>query len=173
MKQIKKINKCFFFDRDGVINYDFGHITSIKDIKFLSGVSQAIHYLNKKNYLVIIITNQSVVGRGYITDQDLKKIHIFIKKKLKEKKAIIDDIFYCAFHPKHGIGKYKRKSKDRKPGNGMLEKAIKKWKINRNQSFMIGDKKTDYLCAKKSKIKFFYKSKKKNLYNQLRSIKLL
>ena len=58
-------------------------------------------------------------------------------------------IFYCPNHPKFGIGKYKKKSIDRKPGNGMLEKAIKKWNIDRSKSFMIGDQKTDMFSAKK------------------------
>ena len=68
-----------------------------------------------------------------------------------------------------GIGIYKKKSKDRKPGNGMIEKAIKKWNISRSESYMIGDKKTDFLCAKKSKIKFFYKGKI-NFLNQIKRI---
>ena len=163
--------KCFFLDRDGVINKNYGHITKIENIKILSKVSEGIKYLNNKKFLVIIITNQSVVGRGLITENELIKIHKYLVKKLKTKGAKINDIFYCPNHPRFGIRKYKKKTIDRKPGNGMLEKAIKKWNIDRSKSFMIGDQKTDMLSARKSKIKFFYK-KKINFFSQIRSIDL-
>lgn len=166
---IKK--KCFFLDRDGVINKNYGHIQKKENIKILSGVVDGIKYLNKKKFLVIIITNQSVVGRGLITENELNKIHQYLIKSLKTKGAKIDDIFYCPNHPKFGIGKYKKKSIDRKPGNGMLEKAIKKWNIDRSRSLMIGDQKTDMMSAKKSKIKFFYK-KKMNFFSQIYSLGL-
>ena len=163
--------KCFFLDRDGVINKNYGHITKTKNIKLLSGVNDGIKFLNKKKYLVIIITNQSVVGRGLITIKELNKIHQYLINILKKGGAKINDIFYCPYHPKFGIGKYKKKSIDRKPGNGMLEKAIKKWNIDRSSSYMIGDQKSDMLSAKKSKIKFFYK-KKTNFFSQIISIGL-
>ena len=166
-----KKKKCFFLDRDGVINKNYGHIKKKENIKILSGVIDGIKYLNKKKFLVIIITNQSVVGRGLITENKLIKIHQYLIKNLKAKGAKIDDIFYCPNHPKFGIGKYKKKSLDRKPGNGMLEKAIKKWNIDRSKSFMIGDQKTDMMAAKKSKIKFFYK-KKIDFFSQIYSIGL-
>ena len=154
-----------------MINKNYGHIKKKENIKILSGVIDGIKYLNKKKFLVIIITNQSVVGRGLITENKLIKIHQYLIKNLKVKGARIDDIFYCPNHPKFGIGKYKKKSLDRKPGNGMLEKAIKKWNIDRSKSFMIGDQKTDMMAAKKSKIKFFYK-KKIDFFSQIYSIGL-
>ena len=171
---MKKINlkKCCFLDRDGVINKNYGHIKEEKKLKILNGVSKAIKYLNSKKFIIIIVTNQSVVGRGIITMRKLNNIHKYLIKVLKKKGAKINDIFVCPYHPKFGIGKFKKRSKDRKPNNGMLEKAIKKWNIDRNQSFMIGDQKTDYLCARKSRIKFFYK-KKINLFKQIMSIKLV
>lgn len=82
-----------------------------------------------------------------------------MKKKFLEKKIKIDDIYFCPHHPSEGIGSYKKKCLCRKPGNLLIEKAIKKWKINRKESFMIGDRKSDFLAAKKSKINFFYRPK--------------
>jgi D-glycero-D-manno-heptose 1,7-bisphosphate phosphatase len=125
--------------------------------------------LNKKNYLVIIITNQSGIGRGLIKIKELENLHNHLKKKIKNDGAKIDDIFYCPFHPEFGKGKYKKKSNDRKPGDGMIRKAIKKWKIDPKTSFMIGDKISDKLAAKKAKIKFYYK-KEKNLNTQIKNI---
>ena len=161
--------KCVFLDRDGVINQDKGYISKISDFKIYPGVGKAISLLNKKNYLVIIITNQSGIGRGLIKIKELKNIHNHLRKKIKKYGGKIDDIFYCPFHPVFGIGKYKKKSNDRKPGDGMIRKAIKKWKINSKDSFMIGDKTSDKLAAKKAKIKFFYK-KEKNLNTQIKNI---
>ena len=161
--------KCVFLDRDGVINQDKGYISKISDFKIYPGVGKAISLLNKKNYLVIIITNQSGVGRGLIKIKELKNIHNYLRKKIKKYGGKIDDIFYCPFHPEFGKGKYKKKSNDRKPGDGMIRKAIKKWKVNTKTSFMIGDKISDKLAAKKAKIKFFYK-KEKNLNTQIKNI---
>jgi D-glycero-D-manno-heptose 1,7-bisphosphate phosphatase len=161
--------KCAFFDRDGVINQDKGYISKISNFKIYPGVGKAISFLYKKNYLVIIITNQSGVGRGLIKIKELEKLHTYLKKKIRKDGGKIDDIFYCPFHPKFGKGKYKKKSNDRKPGDGMIRKAIKKWKIDTKNSFMIGDKVSDKLSAKKANIKFFYK-KNKNLNTQIRNI---
>ena len=161
--------KCAFLDRDGVINQDKGYISKISDFKIYPGVGKAISLLNKKNYLVIIITNQSGIGRGLIKIKELKNLHNHLKKKIKNYGAQIDDIFYCPFHPKFGKGKFKKKSNDRKPGDGMIRKAIKKWKIDTKTSFMIGDKISDKLAAKKAKIRFFYK-KEKNLNTQIKNI---
>ena len=161
--------KCAFLDRDGVINEDKGYISKISDFKIYPGVGKAINLLNKKNYLVIIITNQSGIGRGLIKIKELENLHNHLKKKIKKDGAKIDDIFYCPFHPEFGKGKYKKKSNDRKPGDGMIKKAIKKWKINTKTSFMIGDKISDKQAAKKAKIKFFYK-KEKNLNTQIKNI---
>ena len=161
--------KCVFLDRDGVINQDKGYISKISDFKIYPGVGKAISLLNKKNYLVIIITNQSGIGRGLIKIKELKNIHNYLRKKIKKYGGKIDDIFYCPFHPEFGKGKYKKKSNDRKPGDGMIKKAIKKWKVNTKTSFMIGDKISDKLAAKKAKIKFFYK-KEKNLNTQIKNI---
>lgn len=166
---MKKKNKIAFLDRDGVINIDRGYISKVSDFKIYPGVGKAINLLNKKNYLVIIITNQSGVGRGLIKLNELKLIHSFLKKNISKYNAKINDIFFCPYHPKFGKGKYKKKSNDRKPGDGMIRKAIKKWKINTNTSFMVGDKISDKLAAKKAKIKFFYK-KEKNLNTQIKNI---
>ena len=127
---------------------------------FFPGVSGALQEIKKKKYLIIIITNQSVVGRGILSENGFKKFTNSFNKVLikKTKINLIDDLFFCPHHPKKGIGKYKIKCKCRKPGNKMLEDAIKKWKIDRSLSVMIGDKLSDYLAAKKSKVKFYYKN---------------
>jgi histidinol-phosphate phosphatase family protein len=93
----KSFNKCIFFDRDGVLNKDKGYISKVNDIEIFSKVGQAIHECNKNKYLVIIITNQSGIGRGLISLKQLNQIHSYIKKEIKKNKAIINDIFFCPF----------------------------------------------------------------------------
>ncbi len=154
------MNKCFFLDRDGVLIKDRGNISKTNDILFLPGVPEALKEIKKQKFLIIIITNQSVVGRGILSEDNFKKFTNIFNKILinKTKINLIDDLFFCPHHPKKGKGKYKIKCKCRKPGNKMLEDAIKKWKIDRKLSLMIGDKLSDYLAAKKSKVKFYYKN---------------
>jgi D-glycero-D-manno-heptose 1,7-bisphosphate phosphatase len=154
--------KCVFLDRDGVINKDFGYVHSINKFKILPGVLKAIKYLKTKKYLVIIITNQSGIGRGYYNVKQLFKLHKFLNNKLKKKKTIIDDIYYCPHHPN-------KLCECRKPKTMLIENAIKEWAICKSKSFMIGDKITDKICAERSKIKFFFK-KKNSLYQQIRKI---
>lgn len=161
--------KTFFFDRDGVLIKNYGYVFEPAKVKWLKGSISAIKYLNKKKIKVAVITNQSGIGRGYFTEKDLEKFHLFLNKNLKTYGAKIDDFFHCPYHPKAKIKKYRKKTNLRKPGNGMLLKAIKKYKINPNQCFMIGDEKKDFLSAKKTKIKFEYK-KKYSLENQVKKI---
>ena len=162
-------NKAIFLDRDGVIINDVGYLKNINQIKFLPKTFSALNYAYRNNYQLIIITNQSAVGRGIISIKKLNRIHGFIIKKLKSKNIKIQDIFYCPHHPSFGIGKYKKKCKCRKPGNLLLEKAIKKNHIDRKSSFFIGDRKTDKLSAEKSNIKFKFRSKK-NFLLQLKNL---
>ena len=89
-------------------------------------------------------------------------------KRLEKKNAYVDDIFFCPHHPLFAKKNYKKNCRCRKPNNGMLLDAIQKWGINIKKSFMIGDKLTDYMTAKKTKIGFLYFSK--NLYKQIKKI---
>ena len=157
-------NKVVFFDRDGVLNKDKGYVHKSKDFIWLNGAKKAIKYLNNNNYKIIIITNQSGIGRGYYKEKNVVALHRWINKDLKKIKAKIDDFYFCPFHYKNGIGKYKKRSFDRKPNPGMIFKAIKKWNVNKERSFMIGDSLNDKIAAKRANIKFFYKKNYKQLY---------
>ena len=166
---MKKKNKAIFLDRDGVIIKDVGYLNQLEQIRFLPQTTTALRYAFKRGYKIIIITNQSVVGRGIISINKLSKIHNFIKNVLRSKKILIKDIFFCPHHPTFGIGRYKKKCKCRKPENLLIEKAIKKYNIDRYSSFFIGDKETDMKAAKKSNIKFKFRSKT-NFYLQIKNL---
>lgn len=163
------MNKAFFLDRDGVININKGHIISKNSIILFPDMEKALQYMKNRDYVIIIITNQSSIGRGLIDENQLNSIHQYLKEKISKKNVFIDDIHFCPHHPKYGIGKYKINCKCRKPNNKLIEDAILKWNIDRSKSFMIGDNLSDYKAAKKSKIKFYYK-KKINFFLQVKSI---
>ena len=160
--------KIAFLDRDGVINYDNGYIHKKKDFKFREGVLKGLKYLIKKKYYIFIITNQAGIAKGLYSENDLIRLHIFIKNYLYKKNIFFNDVQYSPFHPKGKIKRYKKESPLRKPGNQMIKNIYKNWIINKRKSFMIGDKITDELCAKKSKLYFSYAEK--NFYKQIKNI---
>ena len=165
-------NKAFFLDRDGVINKDDGYILKFSQFKILPGVKQAIHLLNKKKFIVIILTNQAAIVKGLITEKELKNIHSKMINKIKNyKNTVINDIFYAPYYKKSKIIKYRKNFKDRKPNIGMFTKAINKWNIDPKKSYFIGDKNTDKEAANQALVKFYYK-KKISLYKQIKSILL-
>jgi D,D-heptose 1,7-bisphosphate phosphatase len=150
-------NKAFLLDRDGVINEDKGYVYRIKDFKILKGVIKGIKYLNKNKYIVCVVTNQSGIGKGLYSENDLNRLHKHLQHKLNKMGAHIDNFYFCPFHETQGIGKYKQKSFFRKPNPGMLLQAMREFNICNKKSFMIGDKPTDRLASKKAGVKFIYK----------------
>ena len=159
-------NKALFLDRDGVINKNFGYVFSTENFVWLKNVKKAIKYAYTKKYLIIVVTNQSGVARGFYSEYDVQRLHSEINRELKKINCMIHDFFYCPYHPKYGNKKYKKYSYLRKPNPGMIFKAVKKWNIDLNKSFMIGDKKIDKIAAKRSNLKFIKKK-----YNLLKEIK--
>ena len=159
-------NKALFLDRDGVVNKNVGYVSSMKNFIWLKNVKKAIKYAYNKKYLIIVVTNQSGVARGFYTENDVKKLHKEINKQLRKINCKIHDFFYCPYHPKYGSKKYKKDSFLRKPNPGMLLKAIKKWNIDKSKSLMIGDQKADMIASKKAGLKFIRKR-----YNLMREVK--
>lgn len=169
----KKLNNHFnkpaaFLDRDGVINYDYGYVHKIKDFKFKKGVLKGLEYLIKKNYQIFLITNQAGIAKGIFKEKDFFYLQKYINYLLLKKNIYISDVQYCPYHPHGKILKYIKKSILRKPGNGMIKNIFKKYLINKNKSFMIGDKMSDKLCSQKSNIKFFYA--RENFYTLVKKI---
>jgi D,D-heptose 1,7-bisphosphate phosphatase len=152
--QFKK--PAVFLDRDGVINYDKGHVYKEKDFRFKIGVLKGLEYLIKKNYYIFIVTNQAGIAKGIYTENKFFTLHKKIKLKLQKNNIFFNDVKYSPFHPNAKVKKYKKKSLTRKPGNKMIEDIKLNWDLDLKKSFMIGDKITDKFAAEKSKIKFFY-----------------
>jgi len=146
-EKIKNINfrnrKAIFLDRDGTLNKAYIENglpispSSLNKFKIIKGVKKSINKLKKLNFLCILITNQPDVFRGKISKKTVVKMNSYIKKKIK-----LDDMFVCYHDNEHNCN-------CRKPKPGLLVKASKKWKIDLNKSFMIGDRWKDILAGKK------------------------
>jgi len=154
----KYYRPAFFLDRDGVINYDFGHVHKIKNFKFKKGVLEGLKLLIKKNYYIFIVTNQAGIAKNFFKEIDFINLHIHLKKKLSSKNIFFNDVQYSPYHPMGKIKKFRKISSLRKPGNRMITNITKNWLIDKKNSFMIGDKLSDEKCALKSKINFNYAS---------------
>lgn len=141
-------NKIIFLDRDGVINRKappHDYIKSVNEFQMLPRVGEAIHLLNVAGYKVVIVTNQRGIARGLMTMEDLNQVHQFMKKELLNFEAHIDDIFVCP----HDIGQ----CHCRKPDIGLFLQAEKKFAINKDKSYIIGDSRTDIEAGKNYGIK--------------------
>lgn len=169
--QIHNAKPAIFLDRDGVINYDTGYVHKWSKFKFMPGVLKGLKLINKKNYLTFIVTNQSGIARGIFTEKKFLFLHQKIKTYLSKKKIYFDDVQYSPYHPKGKVLRYKKRSLTRKPGNLMIKKIFDNFFINKKKSFMLGDKKSDEIAAKKSGLKFYYS--KPNFYSQIKEINFL
>ena len=154
--KIAKKKICAFLDRDGVINFDKGYIENFSKIKFRKGVIQGLRKITKKKYLTFIITNQAGIAKGFIKYNELVKLNKKLINFFKKKRIQITKIKFCPHHKKGIIRKYSKKCKCRKPGNLMIKEVFNKWNVDKQKSFMIGDRLKDRIAAKKSKLYFEY-----------------
>lgn len=97
------MNKALFLDRDGIINVDFGYVHKKEHIVFVENIFPLVRAANQKGYLVIIITNQAGIGRGYYTEEDFFALMHWMQEQFQKHGAVVHDVFYCPFHPVHGI----------------------------------------------------------------------
>lgn len=132
----KTRQKAVFLDRDGTICEDFNYLSRPKDLRIFPFAAKAIQLLNEAGFLVIIITNQSGIGRGYFTEETLNEINESMMKQLTSKNARIDALYFCPHLPENAC-------KCRKPGTEMIENAAKEFGIDLEGSWMIGDKSVD------------------------------
>lgn len=140
------MKKAVFLDRDGVINEDHDYVYKIEDMDFIPRTIEGLKKLHNSGYLLIIITNQSGIGRGYYTEKQYLNFRLEMHKRLSNKGVKITDEFYSPFHPNEN-------SICRKPSPHLIQKAIYKYDIDPKLSYMIGDKTSDILAGINAKIK--------------------
>jgi D,D-heptose 1,7-bisphosphate phosphatase len=136
-------DKAIFLDRDDTLIEDPGYINHPDQVKLLDGVAEALIELKNMGYKLIVVSNQSAVARGIITEKVLGEIHNRLKQLLAEKEVFLDKIYYCPYHPDGSIPKYRKESDWRKPNPGMLLAAADEIDIDLSQSWSIGDSARD------------------------------
>jgi D-glycero-D-manno-heptose 1,7-bisphosphate phosphatase len=146
------MKKIIFLDRDGTINVDREYIYQVELFAFEKNVIPALRLLDSHDFGLIIVTNQSGIGRGYYTEEDYQNFNDHVVSELKKNGIHILKSYFSPFHPK-GIGKYKKASRCRKPEPGMLEQAEKDFQIDNSRSWIIGDKWADVKCGENFGIK--------------------
>ena len=136
------MRRAVFLDRDGTINIEKDYLYQVHDFEFIPGVQEAIRLLNQAGIMVVVVTNQSGVARGYYTEDDVLNLHRHIDRELEHNNAHVDAWLYCPHHP-DGRGSYALPCSCRKPLPGMLHEAAIRYDIDLERSIMIGDKRAD------------------------------
>lgn len=142
-----------FIDRDGVINLDRGYISKVDDFEFIDGVFEACLALKEMGYLLVLVTNQSGIARGYFTEDEFISLTEWMDWSFSDKGLELDGIYYCPHHAQHGNETYKKECDCRKPKPGMFFSARDDLDIDLAQSVMIGDKEDDMRAAEAAGVK--------------------
>ncbi|QOF67828.1 D-glycero-beta-D-manno-heptose 1,7-bisphosphate 7-phosphatase [Actinobacillus sp. GY-402] len=146
------MKKAIFLDRDGTLNIDHGYVHRIDDFHFIEGSIEALQKLKAMGFLLVLVTNQSGIARGYFSEEQFLQLTEWMDWSLADRGVDLDGIYYCPHHPQ-GQGEYKQDCDCRKPKSGMLLQAIRELNIDPAQSFMVGDKVEDLLAAQGAKVR--------------------
>lgn len=138
-------NKAIFLDRDGTINIEKEYLYKIAEFEYLPGAVKALDLFQKAGYLIIIITNQSGIARGYYTEEDYRILTSWMLEDLKKKGVEVSRVYYCPHHPSAKVEKYRMDCGCRKPKLGLYEQAVKDFELDLSACCAIGDKIRD--CA--------------------------
>lgn len=151
-ERINKVNKAIFLDRDGTLNVDHGYVHQIDDFQFIEGSIEALQELKNMGYLLVLVTNQSGIARGYFSEEQFLSLTEWMDWSLADRGVDLDGIYYCPHHPE-GQGEFKQDCDCRKPKAGMLLQAIKELNIDPERSFMVGDKIEDLQAGFAAKVR--------------------
>lgn len=136
--------RALFLDRDGVINRKRdGYVTDERDLEVLEDAVRAMHIARAKGYVIVVVTNQSAVGRGIMTGGQLARVHARMESELARAGARIDAIYCCTHAPGDGCA-------CRKPGTAMIEAAVRDLNIDAGSSWLVGDSDTDMEAAERA-----------------------
>ena len=138
---------ALFLDRDGVLNVDRGYVSKVEDFEWIDGAIDCVKTFNDRGWWVFVVTNQSGIARGYYTVEDMHTLHSWMSAELAKAGAHIDHFYYSPYHEEGEVLEFRKASIDRKPGPGMLLSAMGDFPVNREQSFLIGDKGSDIEAA--------------------------
>lgn len=134
---------ALFLDRDGVINVDHAYVFRQDDFEFVDGIFDLCRNAVRLGYFLVVVTNQAGIARGYYSEAQFLALTDWMRSRFSAEGIEIGAVYYCPFHPEHGIGDYKIDADCRKPKPGMLHQAISEHDIDPRYSILIGDNQSD------------------------------
>lgn len=143
----KRISKALFLDRDGVVNEEIGYLSRTEDVRFVPGIFSLCRTARRLGYQIVVVTNQSGIARGLYTVADFEKLMTWMRSEFAQEEVELDAVYFCPYHPEHGLGEYRREHQDRKPGPGMLLRAGRELGVELRASIMVGDRCSDVGAA--------------------------
>ena len=146
-------NKAIFFDRDGTLNVDVHYLHDPEQFVWVDGAIDAIRWANTHGYLVIVVTNQSGIARGYYDEAAVHRLHDWMNAELAAHGAHIDAFYYCPHHIEGKLPAYAKSCDCRKPAPGMILRAIREHDIDPAASWMFGDAESDVAAAENAGVK--------------------
>ena len=152
------MTSAVFLDRDGVINVDYGYVSTWEQFEFLPGVPDALRKLQDAGYLLIIVSNQSGIGRGYFGEADVKSLNQAIAQHLAATVGVtLSGFYHCPHHPTEAEGEFRRQCDCRKPAPGMIRQAVLDHGINLKTSVLVGDKDSDMAAGRAAGVSRLFK----------------
>jgi D,D-heptose 1,7-bisphosphate phosphatase len=136
-----------FLDRDGVLNVDHGYVHAPDQVEWVPGAKETVKLMNDVGYYLFVVTNQAGVAKGLYREEAIRALHRWMAQELAAAGASIDDWRYCPYHPEGSVAEYRAAHDWRKPNPGMLLDLFAHWPIEREGSFLIGDKISDIEAA--------------------------
>jgi D-glycero-D-manno-heptose 1,7-bisphosphate phosphatase len=140
---------AIFLDRDGTIIREVDYLCAVEQVEVLPGVTQALRLLRERGFKLVMVTNQSVIARGGLSEAGLSEIHAALSARLSADGASLDAIYYCPHHPTEGIGEFLVSCDCRKPNTGMIDRAAHDLDLDPGRSYVVGDQMTDVELARK------------------------
>lgn len=140
--------RAAFLDRDGVVNIDHGYTARAEDFEFVPGTLQAARTLAQAGYALVVVTNQSGIGRGLYSLQDFEQLTDWMRTRFAQASAPLAGVYHCPHHPTEALGEYQRECACRKPAPGMLLAAARDLKLDLARSILFGDRASDLLAAR-------------------------
>ena len=143
-ESVRGMTSAVFLDRDGVINVDHGYVSTWERFEFLPGVPDALRALQDAGYLLIVVSNQSGIGRGYYCEADVESLNQAIAQHLGSTVGVtLSEFYHCPHHPTEAEGEFRRQCDCRKPAPGMIRQAVLDHGIDLKTSLLVGDKDSD------------------------------
>jgi D-glycero-D-manno-heptose 1,7-bisphosphate phosphatase len=139
-----------FFDRDGTLNEEIGHVRNAEDFRVYSFAARAVRLVNEAGLRAIVVTNQSGIARGLIPESLVRRVNRQLTRRIVAGGGRLDAIYYCPHHPEASVKRFRVVCECRKPATGLLEMAAREFGIDMARSFIIGDRFVDMLAGKRA-----------------------